>query len=351
MENNGAATVCSRRIRWPRDTRFCLKQARFRAILGAMTAGALQPSSGRSVADNLAADLGPGLEFDKSLAALTSFGTGGPARFFYSARQRADLVRAVAAAKRNGLEYFLIGGGSNLLVSDDGYDGLVIRVEIGGLKLVGDDRIEAGAGENLAALVDFATAHSLSGLEFAAGIWGTVGGAIYGNAGAYGGEIGALVCGLTLVDHQGTVKQVDAGYCRFGYRDSFLKQSKEVIVDAYLRLLPGNPDEIRRRVDEIKAARKAKFPERGCAGCFFKNIPDPTQEHGKLAAGKLLEEVGAKGMSVGAARVFAGHANIIVNAGGATSKDIRLLADKLKEKVRQRFGINLQEEVVSLGRF
>jgi UDP-N-acetylmuramate dehydrogenase len=210
--------------------------------------------------------------------------------------------------------------------------------------------ISCGAGEDLTTLVEFAAKNGLSGLEFAAGIWGTVGGAIYGNAGAYGGEVGARVESLTLVEPSGDVKDVDRDYCRFGYRDSYLKSSGDIVVEARFRLETGDVEEIRRKVDEIVAIREVKFPPDGkSAGCFFKNIPDPKEKFGKLPAGRLLEQVGAKGMSVGGARVFDKHANIIVNTGSATSKDIRLLADKLKEKVFAEFGIRLEEEIIQVG--
>ncbi|MEW5993643.1 MAG: UDP-N-acetylmuramate dehydrogenase, partial [Candidatus Zixiibacteriota bacterium] len=263
-----------------------------------------------------------------------------------------EVVRAVKAARSINLPCFILGGGSNLLVSDKGFDGLVVRVEVPGLKLLGQNEIECGAGESLQALVDFATENSLTGLEFASGIWGTVGGAIYGNAGAYGGEIGSVVTQVTLVDRDGKIKQADQDYCRFGYRDSYLKQSGEVVTRARIQLRKGDQDEIRRKSREIQAIRIQRHPVKGySAGCFFKNIPDSSQEHGKIPAGRLLEEVGAKQMSLGGAKVWDKHANIIVNTGTATSADIRRLADILKQKVYAKFGIKLEEEVIHLGPF
>ena len=292
------------------------------------------------------------LETDKLLAPLTSFGTGGEARFFALAGSAAEMEALVRAANQSGVDYFVIGGGSNLLVSDDGYDGLVIKVDIRGLRRLDDDCIECGAGEDLSALVDFATEQFLTGLEFAAGIYGTVGGAIYGNAGAYGGQIGDLVRELSLIDRSGSSKIVDGTYCRFDYRDSYLKTTGEIALKARLQLIAGQQDSIRGRVSEILSVRNAKFPIKGgCAGSFFKNIPDSSQPHGKLPAGKLMDEVGARDMRVGGACVFEKHANIIINDGGATSKDIRELADKIKKKVFDKFGIMLQEEVIQVGRF
>ncbi len=300
---------------------------------------------------SLKAILGDGLKCNHPMAPLTSFGTGGPARYFFSAATVEELTAAVEAAKRLSVDYFLIGGGSNLLVSDEGFDGLIIKVDIRGLRLVENTLVEAGAGVGLADLVEFTAAVGLTGLEFAAGIWGTVGGAVYGNAGAYGGQIGDVVRDLMLVDCDGRLKEVSAEYCRFGYRGSYLKRSREVIASARFSLAAGDEDAIRERIDEILALRQAKFPSFGTAGCFFKNIPDPSQPHGKLPAGKLLEEAGAKGLSVGRARVYDRHANIIVAEPGATSKDIRRLADKMKEKVKSQFGIRLEEEIIMIGRF
>lgn len=299
----------------------------------------------------LLAAFGPDLEFAKEMAPMTSYQTGGRARYFISARSAGEITRAVKAAERLSLPHFVLGGGTNLLVSDDGYDGVVIKVDVIGITLEGSNTVRCGAGEQLMALVDFATDNALSGLEFAAGIWGTVGGAIYGNAGAFGGEIGPLTTQLTLVDRAGQVRTVEPEYCRFGYRDSHLKTSHEVVVDAVFALKPSERSVIETKVREILAARDGKHPNDGMsAGCFFKNIPDPKEKFGKLPAGRLLDEIGAKGMAVGGAKVFDKHANIIVNTGTATSKEIRQLADILKEKVKVRFGIELQEEVIQLGR-
>jgi len=300
----------------------------------------------------LVSSFGPSLEFAKDMGSLTSYGTGGRAKYFISADSAEEVARALRAARKLSIPYFVLGGGTNLLVADSGYDGLVIKVDAKGLSLVGDDTIKCGAGEQLQALVDFATYKSLTGVEFAAGIWGTVGGAIYGNAGAFGGEIGKIVSSLTIVSIDGVVKTVGPHYCRFGYRDSHLKTTHEAVIDASFTLEKGDAQQIGSKVKEIMASRNGKHPNDGkSAGCFFKNIPDPKEKFGKLAAGKLLEEVGAKEIVVGGARVFDRHANIIVNTGTATSADIRKLADILKKKVHERFGITLEEEVIQLGRF
>ena len=300
---------------------------------------------------DIAAAFGPDLEFSRILGPLTSFGTGGPARYFLSVGSVDALGRAVATAVGLKLPFFILGGGSNLLVSDDGYDGLVIHLQIKGLKLVEPTIIEAGAGEQLSALVDYATEQSLTGLEFAAGIWGSVGGAVFGNAGAFGGEIGQVLTEACLVDRPGQVKVVTTDYLEFDYRSSRLKSSGEILATARFDLSKGNQAEITARVQEILDQRADKHPSERTAGCVFKNIPDPTQPHGKMAAGRLLEEAGAGSLSVGGAGVYQKHANIIVAGERATSKDIRLLADMMKKKVLDRFGIELREEIQQLGSF
>jgi UDP-N-acetylmuramate dehydrogenase len=300
----------------------------------------------------LQAAFGDALEFGRPLAPFTSYKTGGPARYFIAVHSPEEVAAVVARAKELSLPYFLIGGGSNLLVSDEGFDGLIVKVDVQGLAVVDEVSIESGAGEDLMALVDFATQNSLTGLEFAAGIWGSVGGAIYGNAGAFGGEIGSVTTSVTLVDAAGQLKVVTPDYCRFGYRDSSLKVTHEIVTMARFQLQKGDYAAIRDRVGEILTLRDTKHPNTGrSAGCFFKNIPDPSQPYGKLPAGKLLEESGAKNLQVGGARVFDRHANIIVNTGTATSHDIRELADRMKQLVLEKFHIELQEEVQQLGKF
>ena len=299
----------------------------------------------------MVAAFGHNLEFSRAMGPLTSFGTGGSARYFLSVSSIDELSRAVTTAKRLNVPLFILGGGSNLLVSDNGYDGLVIRLEITGLKLVEPMTIEAGAGEQLSTLVDFATERSLTGLEFAAGIWGTVGGAVFGNAGAFGGEIGQVLTEANLVDLAGRTRTVLTDYFNFEYRSSQLKTSGEILATARFKLNEGNCTEIEARVQDILKGRAERHPSERTAGSFFKNIPDSTQPHGKMPAGRLLEEAGAGSLSVGGAKVYEKHANIIVADERATSKDIRLLADMMKKKVFDRFGIKLQEEIQQLGSF
>ena len=288
---------------------------------------------------------------DEILAPYTTLGTGGKADLFVDVSSAEQLARAINLAGELDIKFFVIGGGSNLLVGDLGFRGLIIRNRLMGRKVQGKSLI-VGAGEDLDLIVDFAADNSLTGMEFAAGIWGTIGGAVYGNAGAFGSEIGNILHEAEIVDFKGNIRREPGKYFEFTYRHSKLKKTKEIVTEATFELDSGDKGEIDRRTLEIRQLRKHKHPvDIGSAGCFFKNIEDPHQEYGKLPAGKLLEEIGAKTLSVGDARVFEKHANIIVNTGRARAKDIRTLADILKKKVKEKFGLDLEEEIISLGDF
>nr|MBN2277117.1 UDP-N-acetylmuramate dehydrogenase [candidate division Zixibacteria bacterium] len=288
---------------------------------------------------------------DHPLAEYNTMGTGGAARLFMEVDSAEELSRLVAMAARLKIPFFMLGGGSNLLVSDAGYKGLIIKNSIMDLDCDGE-QVHSGSGEELQALINFATEKSLTGLEFATGIWGTVGGAIFGNAGAYGDEVGNLLVEAELVDRQGNIRTEKAAYFDFSYRWSKLKNTMEFVTGARFALKKGEKVKIMRRVDEIMAMRAAKLPiGLHSAGCFFKNIPDKTRKFGKLSAGQLLDEIGAKQLRCGDARVFENHANILINDGSAKSDDIKKLSQIMKSKVREKFGIELQEEIIFLGEF
>jgi UDP-N-acetylmuramate dehydrogenase len=288
---------------------------------------------------------------DELLSAYTTFRTGGKADLFLDVSDGESLAEGIRLARKLEIPFFIIGGGSNLLVSDSGYRGLIIRNSIRRLE-VKDNEVVAGGGESLDRMVDFATECSLTGLEFAAGIWGTVGGAVCGNAGAFGSNVGNVFQWAELIDHEGNKRVEDRDYFEFGYRHSALKQTQEVVVYAGFGLESGEAGTIRKKVDEIRRLRSRKHPTTPCsAGCFFKNVDDARQPNGKLAAGQLLDDIGAKQTRVGDAAVFKEHANIIINSGQATSKDIRKLADILKKRVKEKFDIDLIEEIICLGDF
>ena len=302
--------------------------------------------------DKLTKIFGNSLEFNKDLAQFSSYKTGGKAALFISVTTLEELSGVLKKTKNLSIPYITLGGGTNVLISDHGFDGLIIKVDIKGMEILEQSKIICGAGEDLEELINFSSKNSLTGLEFAAGIVGSVGGAIYGNAGAYGGEIGNIVKSITVIDKNGEIKNMSRSDSEFEYRDSIFKKTGDIVGRITFQLEKGDKDKIQIKIDEILTVRHEKLPYDQCsAGCFFKNIPDKNQPHGKLAAGKLLEEIGAKNMKCGGAEISEKHANIIINTGKATSNDILTLAEKLKVKVKEKFGILLEEEIVKIGKF
>ncbi len=289
----------------------------------------------------------PGFSRNVPLSRHTTFGIGGPADLFINVRSIRKMAQVVDYAHKNGIPFMVIGGGSNLLICDQGIRGLVIRNCIRGIRKDGDF-ITAKAGECYSSVVEFARENCLTGLEFAAGIPGTLGGAVYGNAGAYGKAIGDILFSARIMQRDGRILEVDHDYFNFQYRWSRLKETQEILLEAKLKLKPGCSHEITGEIERIKEERKGKHPSKewGCAGSYFKNIDPEKPGERRIAAGLLLDKVGAKGIKKGCATVYPGHANFLTNPGGATCKDILALADLLKEKVRSEFGIELEEEVM-----
>jgi len=281
----------------------------------------------------------------------TTFGVGGPADFYVEVNTPDEMVEAVNTAINHGIEYFIVGGGSNLLVSDSGYRGLIIKSN---LNHFSDDSTEVtvGSGHNLEKMIDRLCDLGLAGFESLAGIKGSVGGAIYGNAGAYGAAISDCLTSAMIFKPGDKARNVQKNYFDFSYRHSILKNTGEVVLEAKFMLEKSSPDELKEKVREILEIRGQKHPGHDCsAGCFFKNIEKADEQYGKLAAGALLEEVGAKSLKVGNAGVYKNHANILVNLGGAKADDIKELAMKLKQRVKEKFGYDLQEEITYLGDF
>jgi UDP-N-acetylmuramate dehydrogenase len=255
----------------------------------------------------------------------------------------------MASARELGLPCFILGGGSNILIGDEGFRGLVIKSDLTEI-IQNGSQVTAGSGVRFDDLVDWAADHNLAGLAFAAGIAGSVGGAIYGNAGCYGKEIGDLVTEITLASPEGELKVADREYCGFSYRNSRLKETGDTVLTVTLQLVAGDGMALRKEAQEHRDHRQERHPTTdGSAGCFFKNIEDPAAPHGKIAAGKLLEEVGAKSESEGGAAVHSGHANIIVNAGSATARDVLKLASRLRHRVKEHSGHTLDREIIYLG--
>ncbi len=260
------------------------------------------------------------------------------------------LIDVLRTARRQGLPTTVMGHGSNLLISDDGIEGLVV-INNCRRKWLSRGQLQVEAGARLNDLVDYTIANGYAGFEKMAGIPGTVGGAIIGNAGAYGQSISSILINVRLLQPTGDINSQGPEDLGFAYRTSRLKQSDDIVLDARFRLAKGDRRRLRGRADNIVAIRETKLPAlEECAGSYFKNIEDPGAPHGKVPAGKLLEEAGAKRLRVGGAGVSSRHANVIVNHGGATAGDVLALAEMMKDAVRTKFGLELEEEVRFLGR-
>ena len=298
------------------------------------------------------------------LSRYTRFGIGGPADLYAETGSVDAFLAALGAAREAGLATVVIGDGTNLIVSDDGFRGLVLRYRGEGIAAEGLE-ITAEAGATLQGLVDFANDHGLRGLETLAGIPGSVGAAIYGNAGAYGHAISERVASVRFFDGV-AVRHFGNAQCRFRYRESIFKNNKQwIIFSAELRLDASDAGTLRGISSDIVKVRNEKFPvTMKCAGSIFKNlllrdlpaaaaaeVPDSAVREGKVPAAWFLEQVGAKGVRRGDIHVAAYHANLIYNGGGGTARDLRALIDELKNRVRERFGIDLEEEVQYVGRF
>ncbi len=283
------------------------------------------------------------------LSAMSSFGIGGPADLFFETRTEDELRAAVALAVEERYPFFVIGGGNNLLFDDAGYRGIIIRNRLEGLAR-GEDRLTVLSGTGLPCVLREALDASLGGLEFLAGIPGTVGGAIYGNAGAYGSSIGDVLESATVLRPGGKTETLSRDEMGFGYRDSALKKAgnQGIVLSAVLLSSPADRRASETKIRDILEKRRTKHPPLGtaCAGSYFKNSCSATGM--RIAAGQLLERAGAKGMAIGDAAVYEGHCNFIINKGNARSSDVLTLAAQLREKVYRAFGVRLEEEVIFL---
>lgn len=287
------------------------------------------------------------------LAPLTTFKVGGPADWLVEVHHSADLEQAIALARDARLPISVLGGGSNVLVSDAGVRGLVVRVRGGEVRQVDASTVRADAGVTINGLVRWTVNHGLAGIEAWAGTPGTVGGAVYGNAHFRGRLISELLVAVRLVTLDGILQDVPRAEMEFAYDYSRLHRTREIVVSADLSVSTGEPSALRATARESLAFRKRTQPlESPSAGCIFQN-PDPRRERVPdgipPSAGALVDRAGLKGARQGAARVSTTHANFIVNEGGATARDIRALIDRCKAEVKAQFGVVLREEIVCLG--
>jgi len=274
----------------------------------------------------------------------TSFKIGGAADEFCTASGKDEIIELINYAKGKDMPYFIMGNGSNLLVSDKGIRGLVIQIsgKFSDFE-ISENIIKAESGVLLSSLAKAAQKNGLSGMEFASGIPGTLGGAVYMNAGAYGGEMSSIVKSVTYLK-DGEIKKIEDGF-EFGYRKSLFADLGAVILEAELELEKGNPEEIKARMEDYKIRRTEKQPlNMPSAGSVFK------RPKGYFAGG-LIEEAGLKGFKIGGAVVSEKHAGFIVNAGSATAGDVLALIEHIQKTVKEKFNVELETEVKIVGEF
>ena len=281
---------------------------------------------------------------EEKMSGHTTFKIGGPADVFVSVSNTEQLKAVLSAARSTKTEWFIIGKGSNLLVSDYGIYGAVISLDgMNGIKVC-SNAVICGAGARLSGVCRAAADAGLSGLEFAYGIPGGVGGALFMNAGAYGGEISEIAAEAECMDRDGNVFTLGAGEMKFGYRTSIFREKGYIILSAKFVLNHGNSDEIRGKMDDFLGRRKSKQPlEYPSAGSTFKR---PAGYY----AGALIEKNGFKGKCCGGAEVSEKHAGFIINKGGASAKDVETLIKNIQESFFKNDGVKLETEVIRVGR-
>jgi UDP-N-acetylmuramate dehydrogenase len=296
------------------------------------------------------------------LSRYTRFGIGGPADLYIETAAEQSFMTALNIVRASCAEFAVIGGGTNLIVSDAGFRGIVLRFTASGISSEGGV-VRAEAGAELQALVDYTIGHGLRGLETMTGIPGSVGAAVYGNAGAYGHSINERVRQVRFFDGS-SICGFSNAECQFRYRESVFKRHKTwTVFSVELDLDPASADELRSVADSILKIRLEKYPQTmKCAGSIFKNlilselsdavqrqVPERVIREGKVPSAYFLEQVGAKGIQNGGIRVAEYHANLIYNAGEGTARELCEIIADLKLRVQKRFGLTLEEEVQYVG--
>ena len=276
----------------------------------------------------------------------TTFRVGGPAHFFVTPKTEEQLQSVLKLCKETDTPWFILGRGSNLLVSDRGFDGVVIHMQKHWNHYhTEENRIFAQAGAMMSAVSQEALRNGLTGFEFASGIPGTIGGGLRMNAGAYGGEMKQVVLSAKVMDSNGTVLELSKDELELGYRTSTIGRNGYIALSCVIELQPGDPDCIRSTMEEMNAKRRQKQPlEYGSAGRTFKRTDG-------YFAGKLIQDAGLKGFSIGDAQVSEKHAGFVINRGNAKAADIMKLCKEVSRRVHEQFGVNLEMEVRRLGKF
>ena len=276
----------------------------------------------------------------------TTFRIGGPADLFVAPENTDEIKKLIAICKEEEVPYFILGNGSNLLVSDKGYRGVIMQLyrSFGQITLK-ENEIHAQAGALLSGIAAMAREASLTGFEFAGGIPGTLGGAVVMNAGAYGGEMKDVLKEVTVLTPEGEIVTLQADELQMGYRTSVVKEAGYIVLEAVISLKEGNPEEIKNRMQELAAMRSSKQPlSYPSAGSTFKR-PEG------YFAGKLIMDSGLRGYQVGGAQVSEKHCGFVINAGNATAKDVTTLMADVQRIVMEKFGVKLEPEVKLLGEF
>ena len=295
------------------------------------------------------------IKYNEPLASHTSFNIGGPADVFVTVENETELAKAINFAKAENIRYFLLGNGSNVLASDEGFRGIIIKLSGDfNTATVDGEIIKAGAGITLSKLAGLAMNSSLTGLEFASGIPGTLGGALFMNAGAYGGEMKQIVTKVKVLKNIPTANDTDCEGCgaiieltgeemQFGYRHSILKEKNYIALSCEMKLEKGDKETIASYMRELALKRKEKQPlEYPSAGSTFKR-PEG------YFAGKLIEDAGLGGYTVGGAQVSEKHKGFVINKGGASAKDVKELIDYVIKTVKEKDNVTLEPEVLFLG--
>ena len=283
---------------------------------------------------------------NEPMASHTTFRIGGPADYFVMPETVEELRDILALCKEEGLPYFILGNGSNLLVGDKGFRGVVIQLykNFDGLSIEGT-RVTAKSGAMLIRVAKEAGKAGLTGLEFASGIPGTIGGAMVMNAGAYGGEMKDVVTAVTVLTKDGDIKTLTGSEMNFRYRGSVVEDEGYIVLETVMELKEGNLEEIQARIDELSLQRRTKQPiEYPSAGSTFKR-PEG------YFAGKLIQDTNLRGYQVGGAQVSEKHCGFVINAGGATAADVMQLMQDVSDEVNAQFGVTLEPEVKRIGEF
>ena len=269
----------------------------------------------------------------------TSFKIGGPAEIFVKINNVEELKLIIKISKQAEVPITVVGNGSNLLVSDDGIRGIVLKIEFDKIEIEESGKLKVGSGVKLAFLAQKCLKEKLEGVEFASGIPGTIGGAIRMNAGAHGSEMKDIVKKITCMTRAGKIQVISNEEAKFEYRNSIFSQNDYIILEAEIQLKKGNPEEIKSKMDEYAKYRKEKQPiEYPSAGSTFKRGND-------FITAKLIDECGLKGYQIGGAQVSEKHAGFIINKGSATAEDVKKLMKYVEEQVYNKFGKKIEAEI------